>query len=79
MNSCGQLALDYLITVSNFVAYYVLLSVDYIGVNLLGFKRGELENVFFDAFRLVLDKFADLLLQIANCKFRSIFIQSQLI
>lgn len=61
--------MDYVLTVSNFVAYYVLHFVNYFGVNFLGFKKGELENVLFDAFRLVLDSIADFLVEVSECKF----------
>ena len=68
MDSCLQLAINYITTVTDFLFYYVSQFVEIVGVKLLGLKSGELGKIFLDGFKFGLDKLANIFEIMTECK-----------
>jgi len=59
--SVFQLAINYATTVFNFVVYYVFQGIDFVGIQLLGWKKGDLEKAFVDAIKVSMEYLTQLL------------------
>lgn len=66
--SVFQLTINYVSTVSNFVILYCSQAVDFVGVKLIGWQKGDLEKIFLDSFKVVLEFLTQSLQKINNCK-----------
>lgn len=66
--SVMQLAINYATTMLDFVLYYSSQLLDFVGVKLMGWKHGQLEKVFLDAFKVLLESLNKLLQNLNNCK-----------
>lgn len=64
--SVFQLAINYVTTLVNFVSHYFSQLVDFIGVQLLGFKKGDMEKIFFDAIKVSIEYLAQLFQKLSN-------------
>lgn len=64
--SVVELAINYATTMYNFALYYLQISVDFVGIQLLGWKKGEFEQIFLDAFKLALGFLTKLIQKVNN-------------
>ena len=64
-----ELVINYATTLYNFALYYLQISLDFVGMQLLGWKKGECEQIFLDAFKIALQYLTQLLQKVNNCKF----------
>jgi len=53
--SIMELTIDYATTLYSFIGFYVSYGLDYIGTQLLGWKKGAMEKIFLDAFKVFLE------------------------
>ena len=65
--SVVQLAINYATTLTNFVIYYLFQGIDFVGMQLLGWKKGDLEKAFVDALKVSLEYLAQLLQKLTTC------------
>jgi hypothetical protein len=65
--SVVELAINYATTLYNFGVYYIQISLDFVGIQLLGWKKGEFEKIFLDAFKLALGYLTQLIQKLNDC------------
>lgn len=53
--SVVELTIDYMTTMYSYIAFYISYALDYIGTQLLGWKKGAMEKIFLDAFKVFLE------------------------
>lgn len=56
LNEFADLAVDYSIRANELFTYYLNHATNYVGTQLLGLKKGELERIFLDAYKVALEK-----------------------
>jgi hypothetical protein len=63
------LAINYATTLYNFGVYYIQIALDFVGIQLLGWKKGEFENIFLDAFKFALGYLTQLIQRLNDCMY----------